>query len=213
MKLFFKSLLLLAVLFQFSGCLKKKETIHLPQNKNYSTSSLGSYFWGKNSYKDLDLAINEIANQLLLNITSNNHKNYKIALTTLVQLDDFSKTTSFGRTVSESLINELHARRFQVIDLRTRQLITVNDTGEFVLTREVEELKDEIGATYTLVGTYSILDDNRIVINARIMDIFTSDVISTARVMYQYENCEKYDLCKGESAKRVPEQLNILEEK
>lgn len=191
----------------FTGCLKQKQD---PLNNRYSISSTS--FFDSNEFDDLDKAIDEIANQLLINITANNHKNYKIAMTAFVKLDDFSKTNSFGRMLSESLINELHSRRFKVLDFRTREVITVNEDGEFVMTRDVNEIRDEIPAAYTLVGTYSVLDDKRIVINTRIIDIFSSNVISTSRVLYTYGDCSKYDLCTKSQMKRIPKQLNIMEQ-
>lgn len=198
--------LLMLLALSFSGCIKQKQD---SPNSRYGVSS--SSFFDSREFDDLDEAIDEIANQLLLNISAKQHKNYKIAMTAFVKLDDFSKTNSFGRMVSESLINELHARAFKVLDFRTREVITVNEDGEFALTRNIDEIRDEIPTAYTLVGTFSILDDKRIVINSRIIDIFSSDVISTSRVLYTYTDCNKYDLCPKDKIKRIPNQLNIME--
>lgn len=196
------------ILLVFSGCNLQKQT---PLNKKYKLSESSLFI--SNEYSDIDKGINEIANQLLLNISRNHQINYKLVVTSLVNLDNFDTTSSFGRMVAESLINEMHSRRFKVIDFRTRELMTINNEGEFVLTREANELKDEMPYTLMLVGTYTLLDNDRIVINTRIMDIFTSDVLSTSRILYEFKECEKYGLCENDfiTKKRTPNEIPIKE--
>lgn len=191
----------------FLGCSIQKQD---PINSKYQLSQQSLFISHK--YDDIDNGIIEIANQLLLNIPRNYQKNYKVAVTSLVNLDNFEESSSFGRMISESLINELHSRRFQVIDFRTRELMTINSTGEFVLTREAQELKDEMPYTLMLVGTYTLLDDKRIVINTRIMDIFTSDIVSTSRILYTFEECQQYGLCKNDHmTKQKPKEIPLKE--
>jgi TolB-like protein len=204
------SFLILLNLFLFSGCNLQKQT---PLNKKYQSSE--SSFFTNNEYSDINKGINEIANQLLMNISRNHQINYKLVVTSLVNLDDFDSTSSFGRMISESLINEMHSRRFKVIDFRTRELMTINPAGEFVLTREADQLKDEMPFALMLVGTYTLLDNKRIVINTRIMDIFSSEVLSTSRILYEFKECEKYHLCQNDAIlkKRVPNEIPIKEEK
>jgi TolB-like protein len=197
-------------IFLFTGCNLQKND---PLNSRYERAPVS--FLSDHKFNDIDKAIIEIANQLLLNISRNHQINYKFAVTSLVNLDDFESTSSFGRMVSESLINELHERRFKVIDFRTRDVMTINKNGEFVLTRDSDLLKDEMPYTLTLVGTYSILDDNRLVLNTRIIDMFTSEVFSTSRIIYEYKDCSKYDLCSSGSLKkqRIPNKIKMMEEK
>jgi TolB-like protein len=151
--------------------------------------------YASNEFKDLNKAIDEIANHLLLNINARKQKHSKIVITSLVNLDEFEQTSKFGRTVAESLINELHYRKFKVIDFRATEALSINETGEFALTRNIDKLKDEMPEALILVGTYSILDKNRLVINTRIVNNFTSDVISTSRVVYKYKDCKLFELC------------------
>lgn len=197
---------LIFVLF-LSGCaLQQKQQ---PINKKYKLSQASLFT--SHEYSDIDKGISEIANQLLLNITRNHQINYKLAITSYVNLDDFESTSSFGRMISESLINEMHSRQFKVIDFRTRELMTINNDGEFVLTREADDLKDEMPYTLMLVGTYTLLDNERLVINTRIMDIFNSDVISTSRILYEFKDCEKYGLCENDHIikKQTPNEIPI----
>lgn len=193
------ALLFTVITVSLVGC-KQSNT---PINNKYKKSKF-SYFADKH-FDDLDNAIMEISNQLLLNIDSNSHKNNKIVVTSFVSLDEFTKTSSFGRMVGESLINELHSRKFKLIDFRASEAMTVNQNGEFTLSRDIDKLKDEMPEAFVLVGTYSLLDTKRLVLNARIVNNFTSDVLSTARVVYEFEDCKRFDLCPKIMPKKKPE--------
>jgi TolB-like protein len=204
-----KILLVLIFLFLFSGCKQNSEYI----NNDYKHSNL-SFFVDK-KFTDLDSAVVEISNQLLLNIPSNMQKQNKLIITTFVDLNTLSKTSRFGRVISESLIDELHSKNFKIIDFRMQEMITINQSGEFSLTRDITKLKDEVQEALIVVGTYSIIDENSVVLNARIMNTFTSDVISTAKVVYHFKSCEEFNICKEidnpKNAKVT--QMKILEDR
>jgi TolB-like protein len=195
--------MLVIFVFLLSGC--KQYSTHI--NKKYKTKS--SLFFSNNNFKTLDKTVIEIANQLLVNIPYNTQKYNKFVLTTFVNLDKFSQTSQFGRLLAESLIDELHTRKFKILDFRTQQTILVNKNGEFTLTRDIIKLKDEIPEALIVVGTYSILNDNKIMINARIINNFTSDVVSTAKVVFRYNNCKQFNLCERIIKKKKPIVKNI----
>ena len=191
-------LILFIITLFFSGC--KQYNSHI--NNNYKTKS--SLFFTNNNFTTINSAITEIANQLLVNIPSTTKKQHKFVITSFVHLENFTQTSRLGRILSESLINELHTRKFKIIDFRSQESISVNSMGEFSLTRDITRLKDEMPEALVVVGTYSILEDNKIILNVRIMNNFTSDVISTAKVVYKYHDCKQFDLCKKEDKKETP---------
>ncbi|MBI3874332.1 MAG: hypothetical protein HY307_04955 [Arcobacter sp.] len=192
-----------------TGCQQSNQQI----NASYKPSKL-SFFVDKR-FTDLDSAIVEISNQLLLNIPSTSQKQNKLILTTFVDLNTLSKTSSVGRIISESLIDELHSKNFKILDFRMQEVITVNSQGEFSLSRDINKLKDEVPEALIVVGTYALIDDNTMVLNARIMNTFTSDVISTAKVIYTYKNCQEFDICKTTEKPKItpPNQIKILDDK
>jgi TolB-like protein len=147
-------------------------------------------------FQDLNGAIDAIADQLL---TTNvkKQKKTRIILTAFVQLGKFTNTSHFGRVISESLFNELHVRRFRVVDFRGQDAVAINSRGEFHLTRNVQKLKPQVGvADYIVVGTYSKFEHETMVINARIMDSLTGEVISTARIIYNSQDCAAFNICR-----------------
>ena len=155
-----------------------------------------------NVYNDLNGAIVELGNQLLANQIAVKQKK-KIAITSFVDLNQLNKTTTFGRVLGESMINELHVRGFKVSDFRGQDAIAVNSTGEFHLTRDIAKLRPQIANSYILVGTYSLFDYDSIAINARLINFDTGDVISSARIVYTYENCKLFDLCQGGTESKI----------
>ncbi len=131
--------------------------------------------------RTLEGSINSLAVQMLQN---KKLKTYKpIIITSFVRLDKFKKTTEFGRIVSESLINELSNRGFNMIEYRGQTAVSINDAGEYFITRKPHKLKNKVIDTYVVVGTYS-RQHKKIMLNARVIDNITGKVITSARSTY-----------------------------
>ena len=161
-------------------------------------------------YQNLNGAIDAIADELFVSNINKKEKT-SVILTSFVDLDNFEKTTTFGRILGESLFNELHIRNFKIIDFRGQDAVSVNSSGEFHITRDVNKLKDHIEfVKYIVVGTYVKFEHNSILINARILDSESGEVISTARVIYKPDNCKRFNLCFEDKKKNKP--LQIKEE-
>lgn len=175
-------------------------------------------------YNNLNGAIVNIAEQLLESKTIPDMNN-KVILTSFVDIDSFQETSSFGRILSESMFNELHTRNFKIIDFRGQDAVTVTEDGEFHITRDVEKLKDEIQlAQFIVVGTYGKFEFKSIMLNARILEATSGEVISSARVIYKPQNCKTFELCEKteptfkiikrvvESGKKEDERIQIIQD-
>jgi len=191
--------------FLLMGCESVTHTEKL--NLKVSDVNIQKYKGGE----DLNDIIVNIADQLLQhNKDLNNTKT--IILTTFVDLESFTTTNSLGRIISESLYNELHSRNYKIIDFRGQNTVSVNNEGEFHLTRDVNKLKDEITAVeVVLVGTYSRFENESILINARLIDSISGFVYSTARVVYKPYNCEEYNICDNKT--KIYEPIKIINDK
>jgi TolB-like protein len=132
-----------------------------------------------------------------------------VLITSFVKLDEFKKTTEFGRVVSESLINELSNRGFNIIEYRGQMAVSINDEGEYFISRKPHELKNKIPNTYVVVGTYS-RQLGKIMLNARVIDNITGKIISSARSTYAHgimNDCILFKDCKPART------INIVREK
>ena len=131
----------------------------------------------------LEATIASLATQMLQNKKMDTNK--PVLITSFVKLDEFKKTTEFGRVVSESLINELSNRGFDITEFRGQMAVSINDEGEYFISRKPHELKNKIPNTYVVVGTYSRLS-GKIMLNARVIDNITGKIITSARSTYEH---------------------------
>ena len=133
--------------------------------------------------RTLEATINSLATQMMRNKKMNTAK--PVLITSFVRLDNFKKTTEFGRIVSESLINEMSFRGFNIIEYRGQMAVSINERGEYFITRNPYKLKDKVPNTYIVVGTYS-RQFGKIMLNARVIDNITGKIISSARATYAH---------------------------
>ena len=131
----------------------------------------------------LDATISSLAAQMMQNKKMDTNK--PVLITSFVRLDQFKKTTEFGRVISESLINELSNRGFNIIEFRGQMAVSINEEGEYFISRKPHEIKSQIPNTYIVVGTYS-RQGGRIILNARVIDNITGKIISSARSTYKH---------------------------
>ena len=142
----------------------------------------------------VDDKIVELADSLLATSRIAQSDMGNIAITSFVNLHNLSKTSSFGRTIAETFFNELFVRGFNVADFRGQNALTVNPTGEFFITRNVQKINKNVANSYVLVGTFSSIGQN-IIINARIMDNRTGRVVASAKTYYQTSDCKLLGNC------------------
>lgn len=181
--------IIIATILGFNGCGAK--------NRAYETSILDSdWTYTPDVKENFNQGINSIADQLQKNSILN--KGDKIAIASFVDLHKLNKTTHFGRKMSESMFNELHTRGFRLVDIRGTKTIRVNADGEFFITRNIKLLNNKrVENSYILVGTYSKFGDG-ILLNVRMIDNITGDVVSTARSIIEVDDCDIYENCKKE---------------
>lgn len=154
----------------------------------------------------LEATINSLATQMMQNKKMNTFK--PVLITSFVRLDQFKKTTEFGRIVSESLLNEMSTRGFNIIEYRGQMAVSVNDQGEYFITRKPHQLKNKVPNTYVVVGTYS-RQYKKIMLNARVIDNVTGKIISSARATYNHgrmNDCILFNDC------RPARTINIVKE-
>ncbi|MEA1914387.1 MAG: FlgO family outer membrane protein [Campylobacterota bacterium] len=155
----------------------------------------------------LEGTISSLAMQMMQNKKINTSKSFIV--TSFVRLDNLKKTTEFGRILSESMLNELSIRGFNITEFRGQLSVSVNNNGEYFITRDPTKLKNAIQNTYVVVGTYS-RQYKRIMVNARVIDNMTGQVISSARASYAHglrDDCAIFKDC------AAPRTIKIIEEK
>ena len=155
----------------------------------------------------LESTIASLAAQMVENRKMDTNK--PILIKSFVRLDEFKKTTEFGRIVSESMINELSNRGFDITEFRGQMAISINDEGEYFISRKPHELKSKIPNTYVVVGTYS-RQMGKIMLNARVIDNITGKIITSARATYVHNIKEDCIIFKDCAPART---INIVKER
>jgi TolB-like protein len=129
----------------------------------------------------INYIVSQLGKQLTQNRDFKNIKNKKIAITSIVSLNNYDETNIMGNIISENLIHEMQVRGYSIVDFKTMGNIKVNNVGDFVFSRNINKLKSEYELDYVLSGT-SIKYKNGIVINARIIDMVNNTVVSTGQI-------------------------------
>ena len=155
----------------------------------------------------LEGTISSLATQMMRNKKMDTNK--PVLITSFVRLDAFKKTSEFGRIVSESMIDELSNRGFNIIEFRGQMAVSVNDKGEYFITRKTNRLKSKVPDTYVVVGTYS-RQYGKVMLNARVIDNVTGKIISSSRSTYNHglrNDCMLFKDC------RPARTINIVKER
>ncbi len=90
------------------------------------------------------------------------HRDYDkdsvILAATFVDINDLSKSSPFGRIISEHISSRLSQHEYQVKELKLRQnsIFIKKGEGEFILSREIADISDENDADAILAGTYAV---------------------------------------------------------
>jgi len=126
----------------------------------------------------LHSVVKGMADQLLAS-ELNHGKNLPVAITSLANLDDLNNTNWLGQTVSESFIHELQIRHVPVIDYKVTGTIKVMNGGDFVMSRNWQELNKQVPVSRVLTGTMSRTDEG-VMLNARIIDMNSGLVEASA---------------------------------
>ena len=135
------------------------------------------------SQNSLDATIASLATQMVQNKKLDTNK--PVLITSFVGLDELKETSEFGRVIGESLINELSNKGFNIIEFRGQMAVSINDKGEYFISRKPHEIKSETPSTYVVVGTYS-RQVKRVILNARLIDNVSGKIISSARAIYEH---------------------------
>ncbi|MBT3471643.1 MAG: hypothetical protein HN870_02085 [Gammaproteobacteria bacterium] len=128
--------------------------------------------------------LNEISrflvDQLTQNRDINNLSENPIAVTSMVEMENFKSTNKIGLWVGENVMHELQIRGFKTIDFKMMPAIEVTSEGDFVMSKKVDELRGKFDINYVLTGTFTEYPDG-VTFNARIVNMETAVVASTAQ--------------------------------
>ncbi len=139
------------------------------------------YINANNAASSMNKIVSAIATQLTQNKDFTDQEDSIMLVTSFVSLEDLSKTSHLGNILNENLLHEMQIRGYKVIDFKTMKKLKIAKDGDFIMSRDISKLTKDIHATYVLTGTFTNYLRGT-VINARIVDLKTHIILSSAQV-------------------------------
>lgn len=97
------------------------------------------------------------ADALVVRAGVNLSKSKPLIAATFVNIDDLEQTSTFGRIISKQVASRFTQQGFNIIEMLFRHNVFIKqNTGEFLLSRELRNISSEHNAQAVIVGTYAI---------------------------------------------------------
>jgi len=171
-----------------AGCSSQNETASAYQNTTSSSQfqTVGSNALGYNQQDDKRLVKNinhyvrGIMHGLVDNLQYVSNKT-PIGVASFVFVDSqLDKTSILGQQISESFMHEIHQFGIPVVDYKVTDFVRVTNEGDFIFSRNVNELADRISIDYILSGTI-VKHQGGYLINARIIGLESKAIVASAQ--------------------------------
>jgi TolB-like protein len=140
--------------------------------------------FGITQTKDLQEYSHDAADDLMSKARFRVAANTPILVGTLNHVDKLERSSTFGRIVAEQVSSRFAQRGFAVSELKMRQSVNIkqgladpNESGEFLLSRDISAIGGEHKAAAVVTGTYAVAG-NDIFVNLKMIDVATGKLIS-----------------------------------
>ena len=142
-------------------------------------STNGSETFSVKHHVKLEEYIEQMVMEMQMTISAHQVR-YPIAVASFVELDtDLNITNQLGQELSESFITELMKANFPLAEHRATGEILMTQDGDFVLSRDPHQVKEEQKIGYVLSGTLTKRRDG-ILVNARIVGLKTNTILAAS---------------------------------
>jgi len=107
---------------------------------------------------NLETEINGAVDRLLSNCINTFSQARPIIVASLVSIDDIQKSSTFGRMSSEIIASRLSQHGYNVKELKMNQsqIYIRKNEGEFVLSRDLQDIATRHNVQAVVVGTYAV---------------------------------------------------------
>lgn len=146
------------------------------QSTHIEKGEIDSYELPRHAINDI---VKGLAYQMLASSSFVNAKT-PVAVASFVDLKDLETTNWLGNQLAESFVHELQRHGLVVIDFKTTGHIRVTKKGDYVFSRDWQELPERQIIDYVVSGTM-VEQENGILVNARMIGIQSKVVVATAQ--------------------------------
>jgi TolB-like protein len=146
------------------------------QSTQIEKGEIDSYALPRHAINDV---VKGLAYQMLASSSFVNAKT-PVAVASFVDLKNLESTNWLGNQLAESFVHELQRHGLVVIDYKTTGHIRVTKKGDFVFSRDWQELPERQIIDYVVSGTMVEQKDG-ILVNARMIGIQSKVIVATAQ--------------------------------
>lgn len=138
--------------------------------------------------------IDDAAGELIASARDRIDTQQPIIATTLVNVDQLGQSSTLGRTLSEAFTSRLVQAGLNVVEVKLRDSLYIEEnTGELILSRNVQRLGQDYNADAVLVGTYAQAQ-NQVFINVRLVKIANRTILGATSFSLPLTNDLRYML-------------------
>ncbi|WP_299081343.1 FlgO family outer membrane protein [uncultured Paraglaciecola sp.] len=135
---------------------------------------------------DRPLALQDYVAQLIADMEGNLQSlesSNAVAVTNFVFANsNYQTTNDLGHFLANACMQELHRQGITTLDYKVTDFIRVTPEGDFSLSRDHLEIKDEANIDYVLVGTMTDAKTGYI-LHARIVDVANKTILAAAQTL------------------------------
>lgn len=107
-----------------------------------------------------------------------------ILIGTLNNVDKLERSSTFGRIVAEQVSARFAQRGFRVAELKMRNSVNIkeglgdpNESGEFLLSRDISAIGGEHQASAVVTGTYAVAG-KEVYVNLKLIDVASGRIVT-----------------------------------
>lgn len=134
--------------------------------------------------KDLQDYSYDAADDLISDARFGSRGSVPVLIGTLNDVDKLERSSTFGRMVAEQISARFAQRGYNVAELKMRNSVNIkqglgdpNESGEFLLSRDIGAISGEHQAAAAVTGTYAVAG-KEVMVNLKMIDVATGKVIS-----------------------------------
>lgn len=149
-----------------------------PHKREYKSDE--RIFSGKELSNNINFYMRGLMQDLISNLQYVNERT-PVAVTSFVFLDsDLEQTNLLGNQIAESLIHEIHKVGIPVLDFKVTDSLRITPEGDFVSSRDFNELATDIPIRYIVTGNL-VKHQGGYLVNARVVGIISKAVVASAQ--------------------------------
>ncbi|MGB1199482.1 MAG: FlgO family outer membrane protein [Thalassotalea sp.] len=155
------------------------EVFQFPQS-NINNKTDEEVFQGPALTKNINFYIRGLMQDLVSNLQYiNSHTS--VAVTSFTDLDSNLEVSSLlGNQIAESLMHEIHKAGIPVLDYKVTDYLRVTEAGDFIMSRNFNELSDNIPIRYVFTGNL-VKHQGGYLVNARVVGMKSKAVVASAQ--------------------------------